>query len=288
MKLLKALAVTIGCTLGLGGIGEAVHAQEQQSTLDKIRERGHLLAGVRYDYPPNGYMDAQGQVRGYGPDVARAFARRLGVEVRFVQETAQTRIPLLESGQVDASFGPTTPSKSRDEVVDFSLTYNIEGVVVVVRKGDSVEPADYYNAGKKIGAVQGAIFIDLWKEKDPETNFTLFQEYPPLLVALMNGQVDAALLNEVQARDMVTKIGDGELVVGSPFFKDPHAIMMRENDSKWRDWVNWALQRMYHEGSLGKIYQENYGAEFTLDIWQNGILQPGVLSVSDKVDVWVE
>lgn len=288
MKVLKTLALVLGCVAGLAAATGTSVAQDHKSTLDTIRERGHLLAAVRYDYPPSGYMDAQGEIRGYGPDVARAFAKHLGVDVKFVQETSQTRIPLLESGQVDASFGPTTPSKSRDEVVDFSLTYAIEGVVVVVRKGASVEPADYYKAGKKIGAVQGAIFIDLWKENDAEANFTLYPEYPPLLLALLNDQVDAALLNEVQARDLVAKIGDGELLVGKPFFKDPHAIMMRENDSKWRDWVNWALQRMANDGSLGKIYEENYGSEFNLDIWQNGILQPGVTKVSDKGDVWID
>ncbi len=275
-----AVGLAMGSTAALG--------QDSKSTLELIQERGVLLAGVRYDYPPNSYMDEQGNLKGYGVEVAREFARRLGVEVKFVQETSQTRIPLLQNGQVDASFGPTTPSKSRDEVVDFSLVWNVEGAVIVVPAGASLEPADYYGTDKTIGATQGAIFIELWKANDENASFKLFPEYPPLLLAVLGGQVDAALLNEVQARDLVSKIGDGQLVVGKPFFQDPSAIMMRENDSDWRDWVNWALQRMAADGTLARIYQETYGLELPIDIWQNGMLQPGVLNIGEQGDPWNE
>src|SRR3546814_16499457 len=81
-----------------------------------------------FDYPPNGFVDATGEVVGDGPDLAREFARNLGVKVKFVQATSQTRIPLLLNGQIDAEFGITTPSKTRDEVVDFSLVYNVEQI----------------------------------------------------------------------------------------------------------------------------------------------------------------
>src|SRR3546814_323834 len=124
------------------GVASAQTAAPAKSTLDQIKERGVLLAGVRFDYPPNGFVDATGEVVGYGPDLAREFARNLGVKVKFVQATSQTRIPLLLNGQIDAEFGITTPSKTRDEVVDFSLVYNVEPTVILVRNGESVRPEE--------------------------------------------------------------------------------------------------------------------------------------------------
>lgn len=281
----RSAALLAAAVVSIGAGNSASYAQEVKSTLQEVQERGVLRAGVRYDYPPNGFMTAAGEVKGYGPDVARAFAKRLGVKVEFVQTTSSTRIPLLLNKQIDADFGPTTPSKSRDEVVDFSHVWNVEGVVVVVRKGQSLEPKDYYGGGKVIGATQGAIFIELWKKNDPEAKFKLFQEYPQLLLALSRGQVDAALLNQVQAVELVKKMGNGELEVGKPFFQDPSAIMVRENDSNWRDWINWALQRMWNDGELQALYREYYG-EPQFHIWQNGMLQPGVMDVGKEGDPW--
>ncbi len=86
--------------------------------------------------------------------------------------------------------------------------------------------------------------------------------------------------------DMVAQIGGDKLIVGEPFFKDPSAIMMRENDSRWRDWINWALQRMWSEGTLEQLYVKNYKMKPTFDIWQNGMLQPGVLTIGKERDPW--
>src|SRR3546814_11334530 len=84
------------------------------STLDVIRERGKLLAGVRFDAPPNGYVSPQGENVGFGPDLAREFARHLGVELELVQVTSMNRNPLLQSGQLDTDIGTTTPTQTRE------------------------------------------------------------------------------------------------------------------------------------------------------------------------------
>src|SRR5688500_10626825 len=69
------------------------YAQELKSTLSAVRERGKLLAGVRFDYPPFGTIDKDGKPVGYGIDVAKAMAEKLGVGIEFIQTTSQNRIP---------------------------------------------------------------------------------------------------------------------------------------------------------------------------------------------------
>ena len=77
--------------------------------ISKILKRGKLLAGVRFDFRPAGYVDETGKNVGFGVDIAREFAKHLGVTVEFVQSTSQTRVPLLQNGMIDAEFGVTTP-----------------------------------------------------------------------------------------------------------------------------------------------------------------------------------
>lgn len=282
----KAICAFMYAALLIGGASVA-QSPPTKSTLDVIKERGVLLAGVRFDYPPNGFVNSAGDVVGYGPDLAREFARNLGVDVKFVQATSQTRIPLLLNGQIDAEFGITTPSKVRDEVVDFSLVYNVEETVVLVRKGESRDPKDYMGSGRPIGALQGSIFGDLWKQEDPTAELKLYQEYPQLSVAVLRKQVDASLMNYATAVEFA-KNHDGDLVIGEPFFRDVHSIMVRENDSNWLDWINWGLQRLWKNGKLQAMYEQYYKFPPAMDIWQNNMLQPGISNVADKDDYWVD
>ena len=113
-----------------------------ESTLDKVKKNGEMLAGVRSDNPPMAFRGEKGEWTGFAVDLAQAVADKLGVKAVFVPTTAQTRTPLLTSGRIDAEFGSTTPTKQREEVVDFTITYNWDTVVPLVRKGESRNPAD--------------------------------------------------------------------------------------------------------------------------------------------------
>lgn len=259
-----------------------------KSTYDEVRSRGKLIAGVRADYPPVGMLDASGNFSGFGVDIAKELAKHLGVQVEFVQTTAANRIPLLLNGQIDAEIGPTTPTRARNEVIDFTYTYSWSRALIVVRKDKSKNVVDYLNDKAQIGAVQGAVYVDDWKAKSPKAKVKLYQEYPELMVALMQGQIDAALVNEITVIDLMEhneKLKQ-QLVLGEAFYQDPIAIGVRQNDSKWRNWLNWGLQRMWAAGTFREIYKTHFKTDPPFHIWENGQLQPGVTEVGKDWDKW--
>ena len=266
----------------------SVSPVQAQSTLQTVQERGVLLAGVRFDLPPTGYLDLQGNHIGFGPDIAREFAKRLGVEVEFVQTTSKSRIPLLLNGQIDAEIGPTTPTKTRDEVIDFSYTYITDQGVILVREGDSVDPRDYFNSEVRVGGMQGSFFVDLWKESSPEANFIEYQEFPELVVALTQDKVDVVPIPAAQAYTVLEQYGDraSNLAVGGVFFEDSQAIGVRENDSAWRDWINWALQRMWADGTFQALYRKHFKIDPPFQMGDAGRLQPGVEKIAGENDPW--
>ena len=73
-----------------------------ESTLQTVLKRNQFIAGIVADSPPSAYVDAQGHVVGFCADVARYLAKRLGVSLQFVQVTASSRVPLLQTGRIDA------------------------------------------------------------------------------------------------------------------------------------------------------------------------------------------
>src|SRR4051794_37151199 len=76
-------------------------AQESPSTVARVKSRGMLLAGVKFDTPPFGFLDDNNEPAGFDLDIMRAVAAHIGVRVEFQKVTSVTRIPLLVGGQVD-------------------------------------------------------------------------------------------------------------------------------------------------------------------------------------------
>jgi polar amino acid transport system substrate-binding protein len=254
-------------------------------TLDTVLKRGKLIAGITYDSPPSGYLDAQGNVLGYCADVARYIAKRLGVGLEFVQITASSRVPLLRTGRIDAEIAITTPNKVRNEVVDFTYSYISDNGVLLVREGQSTKVEDYVSPSKVIGSTQGNGFVAGWKNLHPDAQFKLYPEESSVIVAVKKGDVDAVLTNEFSAHRFAQS---GGLTFTPPWTTSPDSIMVRQDESKWRNWLNWALQRMWLEGTLQKLYKKWYGVEVNFRMGDAGEIQSRVMEIGQTDDPWKE
>ena len=190
---------------------------------------------------------------GYCADVARYLARRLGVPLQFVQVTATSRVPLLQTGRIDAEVSVTTPNKVRNEVVDFALSYIFDNGVLVVREGDSANLKDYQNADKVIGATQGNGFVDRWKLLSPNAKFKLFQDESDVVVALKKKDVDGYITGSFAAHRFAKA---GGLTIGPVWASSPDAIMVREDDSKWRNWLELGAATHVDRGHAAKALRQ--------------------------------
>jgi len=91
-RLLRTVATLIALAM------TAIPASAQtQGTIAKIKERGKLLAGVKLDTPPFGFLDDKNEPAGFDIEIVRKIAARIGVPVELVKVTSATRIPLRSS-----------------------------------------------------------------------------------------------------------------------------------------------------------------------------------------------
>lgn len=259
---------------GTAGAPPALAQQaEVKSLLQVVRERGKLLAGVRYDYPPFGSIGKDGKPVGYGIDVAQAFADKLGVKLELVQITSKSRIPMIIDGKVDCEIGPTSMSADRDEVIDFSIPYAWDGVTIIVNKGMPMD-VKAYAPPRVVSTTQGSINAELMREVVPNADFKLYQEYTDALVALLNKKVDGVVVTTTQAIAFIKK--HPELARIPDFYWDAIGIGMRENDSDWRDFINFTLQEMWADGKLQKIWEKHFDSPPEWKMWSEHRLQPGI------------
>lgn len=106
----SVLAVTMLAAVALPGAASA-------DVLDKIKERGTLVVGVKTDYRPFGFRDPSGAVIGIEPDLAADVAKKLGVKLEMVPVVSANRMEFLRQGKIDLMIATMSDKPERRKVV---------------------------------------------------------------------------------------------------------------------------------------------------------------------------
>jgi polar amino acid transport system substrate-binding protein len=228
--------------------------------LQDVQKRGVLKAGVKYDFPPFGYVNEKGQVVGFDIDLVKYIAKKLGVKPVFTQVTSKTRIPMVQSGTVDIAAASMTHKVKRDLPIDFTISYYFDGQSIMVRKNSTIK--SYHDlSGKKVGVIQGATSGDNLKRVNPKVKLVYFQEYPQAVMALKRGKIDAVSTDYTWCVTQAKNSHGAFKVVGGTFTFEPYGMGIRENESNFRDAVNFAIQDAVRDGTYQKLYIKWFGTK---------------------------
>ncbi len=143
-------------------------------TLSDIKSRGVLTVGIKNDYPPYGFMNAEGKTVGFEVDLARSIAANLlgsPDKIKLVPVNASNRIQFLQSGQIDLIMATLGVTPERAKEIDFTVEYvSAAGPSVMARKEAKFNQWEQLK-GQKICGIQGSYY-----------NKTLTQKYGIQLV----------------------------------------------------------------------------------------------------------
>jgi len=270
--------------LGIGTVLAAapafVPAALAAETMEEVKKRGVLKAGVRQDVPGFGIVDEKGQTVGFDIDIAAELAKRFEVKLQTVPVTAATRIPLLQQGRIDLIAATLTHYRDRDKVIDFSIGYFWTGQKLMVKKGSGIKSiADM--AGKRAGTTVGALALKNLSKAQPKAEGQTFEGYPEAFLALQRGLIDAMVADIIILAGLRASAPDSAeyVIIGDSLGGGDYAIGVRENESKWRDAINFALQDMWRDGTWDQIYGRWIGPGtklnlakseigFTMELWE--------------------
>jgi len=246
----------------------ATGALAAESTLDVVKKRGELIAGVKYDFPPMGFINKEtGKPDGFDVDLVNEIAKKLGVKVKFVQALSKTRIPLLVNGNVDIICATMTHKREREQAIDFTTHYLITGQRFITRKDSGIKHVAQL-AGKRVGAVQGGNAGPNLLKVQPKAAIVPFQEHTENLLALKQGKVDAVVTDDLLLQWWAKT--NPELVVPDKLYTiEPYGCGVRHNDSKWRNYVNASILELWETKQLHTIWRKWFGndPDFELPWW---------------------
>ena len=242
----------IGATIGHAQIARA------DSTLQTVKDRGTLLAGVRFDTPPYGFVDAAGKNVGVDVEIAAEIARRLGVKLELVRVTGQSRIPTLTSGKVDALIAALTVTPEREKVIDYTMIYVTDGSSVVVKAGSPIKTIADLN-DRTVSFVQGTTADEGLRLKAPNAKVLKFQDYPSAFLAFRQGLADA-FIGETLGIGQFLNTDPGKYdALPEVLHPDPIGIGLRKDDTEWKAYLNEQLKAIIRDGTWSAIMAKYVG-----------------------------
>ena len=242
---------------------ESVELTQSDSVLEAVQEAGVVRVGVRNDNLPVSFIDEDGEWVGFDLELAEALAEELGVELELVPVDGTTRISFLESGQVDMSVASMNHTRSRDESIDFSITYFWDNQSFLVRTGEYESIDELF--GETVAASAGSSTIDSWTSYVDERGgdapeFVEFDDKAAAVEAVRSGAVEGYTEDNVTMLSLAD--GDPNLtLLPGGHNAVQFGIGVPEGQSDWRDAVNIALQEVWKDGT----YQESYDRWFVND-----------------------
>jgi len=248
-------------------------------TLDRIRQRGVLVESVSESYPPFSFLNDRNQMDGFDIDVAREFARRLGVGLKVETPSWEVLSAGAWRGRWDICVCSMTPDKQRAQVLDFVAPYYNSPAVLVTSAGNAQGQKVSDFDGKRIGVEQASSYerylkheLDAQDGKPPvyALNTTHIAPYGNEDLAFQDlalgagKRVDAVLSNFATAKGRMDKFPGKFRLVGAPLYTEPNWIAIdRAADPEWRATVVRLLDEMRHDGTLARLSQKWFGRDIS-------------------------
>jgi ABC-type amino acid transport substrate-binding protein len=231
-------------------------------TLQDVRRRGKLIAGVKTEYPPLAFLDNKGVNKGFDIDIAKALAKELfGNEeaVEFVPVTPENQIALLTSGKIDiiVAIGIIEARKTK---IDFSIPYLISGQLILVR-GDSKITKYQDLAGKQVGTIRGSKGDSAIAELVPTAERIKFGHPLEAVQALKEHRVEAFVEDYVFLYRLLQKNPGLKIADLEPFSPAPHSLGVRKGDKEWLNFINSTLEKMKKTGEYEKLLDKWFGPQ---------------------------
>ena len=151
----RLLALSVAALLVLAACGKG----ETGSDAAYIQEKGYLTVGVT-PFKPMDYQDETGTWVGFDADMARAFAKSLGVDAIFVEIDWQTKHQALADKEIDVVWNGMTLTEDLSRQMSVSAPYCRNAQVVVLpadtagyhRTEDSLRSLDFVAEAHSAGA----------------------------------------------------------------------------------------------------------------------------------------
>ena len=256
MKKIFALALCLVLCLSLCACGGASDKQT-------------LTVGFDAEFPPFGFIAADGSCDGFDLAMARELCKRLGWEYKETAIDWNSKDSELSSGNINCIWNGFTYT-GRENDYTWSDPYVDNSIVLVVKKDSGItSKADL--AGKVVMAQAASSAVDALNAEDNAAfkaslkDVIELADYNTGFMELKQGTVDAIAADQGVAAYQIAN-NEGEYVIlGDAISTEQYAVGFLKGNTELRDAVNAELKKMAEDGTMLKIAEQYVDAGLVID-----------------------
>ncbi len=230
-------------------------------TLDDVKAKGFIQAGVNGDLFGFGKPDEKGIWKGLDVDTARAIAAAVfgdADKVKYTPLTAKTRFTALQSGEIDVLTRNCTQTLSRDTALglDFAQVNYYDGQGFLVSKKLGVTSAKELD-GASVCVLPGTTtelnVADYFRSNGMKMKPVVIENTAELAKAFFAGRCDCLTsdASQLAGTRAVAPNPKDYTILPQIISKEPLAPAVRHGDNQWKDIVNYSVLAMINAEELG-------------------------------------
>lgn len=231
-------------------------------------EEGKLIMSTNAQFPPY-EMVADGEgfngtgFEGIDVEIASAIADKLGLELQIDDMEFDSALLAVQNNTADVMLAGLSYSEERDEVVDFSTSYATGVQVVIVKEGSDVTMD---NLGEKMIGTQRGTTGYIYASDTPENggygedHVQAYDNGATAVQALVNGQIDAVIIDQAPAEEFVAA-NEGLTILPGNWVEEKYCAAVDEGNTALLDAIDTALQELIDDGTVQEILDKYITAE---------------------------
>ncbi len=230
-------------------------------TLDEVRARGHLIAGVNGGVFGFSMPDDKGVWKGLDVDTAKAIAAAVfgdAEKVKFTALTAVQRLPALQAKEIDVLCRNTTQTLTRETTngLNFAHVNYYDGQGFLVPKKLGIKSAKELG-GATVCVLPGTTTemnaADFFRTNNLQWKPVVIEQTAELSKAFFAGRCDVLTsdASQLAAHRSVAPNPADYVLLPEIISKEPLAPVVRHGDDQWYDIVNWTVMALIQAEEFG-------------------------------------
>lgn len=256
MKKLLTILLTVLMCMSLAACSN--NNNTEKTDLEYVKEKGVLVVGIT-DFEPMDYRDSNGEWIGFDADMAKGFAKKLGVEVEFIEIDWDNKLLELKNKSIDCIWNGMTLTDEVKNSTQTSKAYCDNAQTVVTSKESmdlykDVESLKQANIAVEAGSAAADVLDELGIE------YLECQNQAAALMEVAAGTSDVCVVDLLMASAMT---GEGtsyeKLTYTIGLNSEEYGVAFRQG-SELADELNTFFKDSYADGSMVSIAKQ-YGVE---------------------------
>lgn len=255
----NAKSIAVGAALILGAF--TASTASAATTLESVKDKGHLQCGVTSGLPGFSQPDQKGNWTGIDVDTCRAVAAAIfgdAKAVQFTPLTAKERFTALQSGEIDMLSRNTTWTLTRDASLglNFAGVNYYDGQGFLVNKNIGVDDATQLDGATvciQAGTTTELNLADYFRAKGMEFKPIVFDTSEQTVQGFAAGRCDVLTSDRSQLAALRSKLADpsSAKILPNTISKEPLGPVVRQGDDQWFNIVKWVLFTQVNAEELG-------------------------------------